>query len=81
MDNHDNGPFEAYVCVQLDSGQPLWTRIKTALKHVFGSACNYGDSAEVIVGRGDLDKIEAWVHRARDDAHARIANYYAKPTT
>jgi hypothetical protein len=63
--------FEAYVDVALDARDPLWSRIKAAIRHVLGRTCAYGIAAEVIVSEGDLPKLREWIVRCEADVAAR----------
>ena len=69
----DDDPFIAYVTVQLDSQRTFWSRVKAAWRHVFGSVCNYGDCAEVLLKEEDLPKVVAWAQRAMTDGMRRGA--------
>ena len=58
----DNGEHTVYVSIHLSPSNNIWTRIKNAVKHIFGYRSKYGDFDEFIVNSRDADKLQKVVN-------------------
>jgi ribosomal protein L31E len=48
---------EVYLHIHLNK-RPFWSRVKYAVKYIFGYQCRYGSFDEMIIDKKDVDKFK-----------------------
>ena len=61
----DNDEKEVYVETHLANNKGFWTRVKYAVKYIFGYKCRYGAFDEVILRKEDADNLQKVVEHLK----------------